>query len=248
MSVLGSLARIEASRLLRHPAFMLGLAATALALMRGNGNQLQHWWLVSGQAAAGAGLGSLTFLTGFLAADRVRRDGAGELYAALPSPPALRTGGLLLSLGAAAAAAALVFAAAWLAFVGVDGQVEINLEMLSPNPVAALQAPLIVIAFGALGVCFGRWTPRTALAPLLVIVFSYGPIAWSIPWVMLDTTPWVDRHDWLVGSPGWHLAFLAGIALAAAGLALLRDDRGRVPRLVAASGVALAAAGGVLQL
>jgi hypothetical protein len=241
-----ALARIEARRLLLHPAFLAGLAATLWVLVRGNDDALQHWWMISGQAAAGAGLGGLTFLTAFLAASRVARDGAGELYTALPAPASRRTAALLLSLAAAGAATVLVFAVAWLAYVGVDGRIVLNGEELTPNPIAVLQVPLIVLAYGALGAAFGRWTPQLALAPLLTVLISVGPVAWSIPWVMLDAAPWVDRHDWLVGPPGWHLAFLAGIALAAGGLALVRDDRRA--SVLAAGGVALATAGAALQL
>ena len=54
--------------------------------------------------------------------------------------------------------------------------------------------PLIVAAFGALGVAFGRWTPQPALAPLLTIALWVGPLAWSIPWVSMSTVPYLARQ------------------------------------------------------
>jgi hypothetical protein len=107
------------------------------------------------------------------------------------------------------------------------------LQAISPSLLEPLQVPLIVAGFGALGVAFGRWTPQPALAPLLTIAIWVGPIAWSIPWVVMGTTPQLFGDDWLVGPPGWHLVFLAGVIATAGGLALLRD--GRRPATVAAT-------------
>ena len=55
----------------------------------------------------------------------------------------------------------------------------------------------------------------------------------------------VDEHravsgggsDWVVGPPGWHLLFLAGVSATASGLALLRDVRRVETVLIAAGGV-----------
>ena len=130
-------------------------------------------------------------------------------------------------------------AGAWLLAVGPDGRIVIDLETLSPSLLEPAQVPLIVAAFGALGVAFGRWTPQPALAPLLTIALWVGPLAWSIPWVSMRTVPYVGGSDWVVGPPGWHLLFLSGVILAASGLALLRDVR-RVATVLLASGGVLA--------
>jgi hypothetical protein len=130
-----------------------------------------------------ATLGAGTFLAAFLNASRVHRDRADELYAALPVRAAARTGAILCSLAAAAGVAALVGAIAWLIALGPDGQIVIGLEALSPSLLEPAQVPLIVAAFGAAGVCFGRWTAQPVLAPLLTIAIWVGPLAWSIPWV-----------------------------------------------------------------
>jgi hypothetical protein len=233
--VVGALSRLEALRIVRHPAFLLGLLGTVYTLLQERGADMQQYWMLSGQAFAT--LGATTFLAGFLNASRVSRDRAGELYAALPGSDATRTGAILLSLSAAAGVATVVTVIAWLLAVGPDGRVVIELETLTPSLLEPAQVPLIVMAFGALGVCFGRWTPQPILAPLLTIVVWVGPIAWSIPWVSMETVPSLPYDsDWVVGSAAWHLVFLAGVIAAASALALLRDVRRPEPVLVAAGG------------
>jgi hypothetical protein len=51
----------------------------------------------------------------------------------------------------------------------------------------------------------------------------------------------------VVGSPGWHLAFLAGTTAAASALALLRDARRPATWALLAAGVTAVALGIALQ-
>ena len=245
-TVVTSLARIEALRVVRHPAFLLGLIGTVITLVQERDGHVQQYWMLSGQAFAT--LGVMTFLAAFLNASRVHRDRASELYAALPASAAARTGGILLSLAAAAAVAAVVAAVAWLVTLGPDGQVVIELETISPSLLEMLQVPLIVAGFGALGVAFGRWTPQPVLAPLLTVVFWVGPVAWGIPWVVMSTVPQSTDSSWLVGPAGWHLVFLAGVIATASGLALLRDARRPATVVTVAAGAAALALGLALQV
>ena len=233
--IVTSLARIEALRIVRHPAFLLALLGTLYTLVQERGADVQQLWMLNGQAFVTLGVG--TFLAAFLNASRVHRDRAEELYAALPTGAGGRTGALLLSVLAAAGVAAVVAAVAWLLAVGSDGTIVIDLEALSPSLLEPAQVPLIVAAFGTLGVAFGRWTPQPALAPLLTIALWVGPLAWSIPWVSMSTVPYLGGSDWVVGPPGWHLVFLTGVSLTASGLALLRDVRRVETVLIAAGGV-----------
>lgn len=68
----------------------------------------------------------------------------------------------------------------------------------------------------------------------------------------LSGLPWVVQRqienpgDGLHGHAGWHLAFLAGVTLAAGAAALARDGRSRGAALLAALGLAGAVAGYVL--
>ena len=235
--VRAALARIEGRRIVRHPAFLLGLVGSVYTLWSERAGDVQQYWMLLGQAMTA--LAAMTFLVGFLNAARVHRDDAEELFGALPAGPAERTAGMLLALWAPAAVAAVTVAIAWLLEVGPDGRILIDLEPLNPSLLEPAQAPLIVAAFGALGICFGRWTPQTALAPLLTLAIGVGPIAWSIPWVVLGTVPYLPSgNTWLVGPPGWHLVFLAGVIAAAGGLALLRDSRRTATVALTAAGAA----------
>ena len=234
--IVSALARLEALRIVRHPAFLLALLGTVYTLVQERGADMQQYWMLNGQAFVTLGVG--TFLAAFLNASRVHRDRADELYAALPTCAGSRTGALLLSLAAAAAVAALMTTVAWLLAVGTDGRIAIELETLAPSFWEPAQVPLIVAAFGALGVAFGRWTPQPALAPLLTIALWVGPLAWSIPWVSMSTVPYLGGSDWVVGPPGWHLVFLTGVSLTASGLALLRDVRRAEVAALAIGGVA----------
>jgi hypothetical protein len=244
--LLGALARIESRRIVLHPAFVLGLLGSIFTLWQQREGDLQQYWMLVGQASTT--VGAMTFLVGFLNAARVRRDDAEELYAAFPATAGARTGGILLSLWAAAAVTAAIVAVAWLLEVGPDGEILVALEPLRPSLLEPAQAPLVVAAFGALGVCFGRWTPHTALAPLLTLAIGTGPIAWSIPWVFLGTVPYLPPdHTWLVGPPGWHLLFLTGVIVTAGALALLRDARRPATFVLLAVGAAALALGLPLQ-
>ena len=202
---------------------------------------MQQYWMLNGQAFVTLGVG--TFLAAFLNASRVHRDRAEELYAAFPTaarPVPART-------CSRCSPRPLWPPWRWRSLAAGrrgDGRIVIELETLTPSVWEPAQVPLIVAAFGALGVCFGRWAPQPALAPLLTIALWVGPLAWSIPWVSMRTVPYLGSgSDWVVGPPGWHLVFLAGIIAAAAGLALLRDARRAAPVALAAGGAAAIALG-----
>ena len=81
--IVTSLARIEALRIVRHPAFLLALLGTLYTLTQERGADVQQLWMLNGQAFVTLGVG--TFLAAFLNASRVHRDRAEELYAALPT-------------------------------------------------------------------------------------------------------------------------------------------------------------------
>ena len=198
-SVTTALARLEALRIVRHPAFLLGLLGTLFTLLQERDADMQQYWMLNGQAFVTLGVG--TFLAACLNAGRVHRDGADELYAAAPTPADARTRALLLAPAAAAAVTTFLTAVAWLLAVGPDGRIAIEGETLAPSLLSAAQVPLIVAAFGALGVAVGRWLPQPVLAPLFTIGLWVGPVAWGIPWVLMETVPSLPYNsDWVVGS------------------------------------------------
>ena len=148
-------------------------------------------------------LGAMTFLVGFLNASRVHRDDAEELYDALPVGAATRTGGTLLSLGAAAAAAAAMTAVAWLLAVGFDGRIVVDLEPLEPGILEPAQVPMIVACVRRARRVLRPLDAHPALAPLLTLLVGVGPVAWSIPWVLMGTVPYLEPgHTWVRGLAG----------------------------------------------
>jgi hypothetical protein len=237
--VLAALGRIEALRVVRHPGILLG-ALTALAVLpamsAGDAINQDHLAL----------LGMLTFLVGFLNEDRARRDGAAELYETLPAAPELRSGAILFSMAAAGAVACALAVVAWVALVGLDGSVTVGPFTAEPSPLEIVQGPLLVTAFGMVGVFLGRWTARPVLAPLLMIALLIGPIGWNIPWVLYETVE-LAPGDWVLGDAGWHLLFLGGVGATASALTLLCDSRRPWNIAFAVAGLAALVLGAALQ-
>jgi hypothetical protein len=135
---------------------------------------------------------------------------------------------------------------AWLALVGLDGSVSVGPFTSEPNPLELVQGPLLVTAFGMVGVFLGRWTQRPVLAPLLMLVLLIGPIGWSIPWVLYETAE-LAPGDWILGDAGWHLLFLGGVGATASGLTLLYDSRRPLHVALTVVGLTALAIGAALQ-
>jgi hypothetical protein len=237
--VLAALARIEAARVARHPGLLLGIVGGLAVLPT----------VSTANALAGTELlvlGILSFLIGFLNVDRGRRDDTIELLDSLPVPSSVRTGAVLVSMAVAAAVAAAIALTSWLLVIGADGEVVHEGLRVRPNPLDAVQGPVLTAVFGLTGACLGRWTGRPVLAPLLMLTLLIGPVGWSIPWVVYGTEELVPG-DWVLGNPGWHLLFLTGVCATTSAAALLRDSRARAWWLLLAAGLAALTLGAALQ-
>src|SRR5688572_21617478 len=89
--VVRPLARADLRRVLRHPAFLVGVLLTPLMLLPAT-EYATTWREASGGIAlALVPLGWLTIIATNLVALRARRTGADELLAALPAPQPVRT-------------------------------------------------------------------------------------------------------------------------------------------------------------
>jgi hypothetical protein len=235
----------ETRRLLAHPAFLAGLALTAVTVGVGLGRDGQaQAFLLMGLAVLPMALG--TFVATNLAAMRSRRAGTEELLDTLPAGHAVRTGAQTLAPLAAVVIAVAVLAAAYLLFGAGEGLV-VGLDGTRHRPHLAelAQGPLLVAMLGVLGVALGRLVALPLLAALLlvVVVFAEVPLAAWTPdsawrWVVPLANDIVAVPDtWQACEPGsssmcgevdhfdtagmaWHLLALAGIAAAAAGIAL----------------------------
>ncbi len=251
--VLGSLGRVEAFRLARHPVVLAGVVGAVVLLVEQTRGSVARWWVTDvrlGTALLFVGVAVL--YAGHLAAGRAQRDGLGELYESFPTSAATRIGAHLVALVApvAASAAFVAIAVGWLDSNGAIG---------SPR-VSVLAGGLALVAFlGALGVALGRWAPGpwaglfvaavVALVEIDVVVPSFdGPVRlgraldWLLPWHQ----PFVSGE--LPGPlPGFppesaHLVELVGLA-ALASLAAVASRAMGVRRLVATGTAACLAAG-----
>ena len=254
--VLGSLGRVEAFRLGRHPVVLAGVVGAVVLFGAQSRGSVARWWVTDvrlGTALLFVGVAVL--YAGHLATGRAQRDGLGELYESFPTSAPKRIGAHLVALVApvAASAAFVAIAVGWLDSNGAIG---------SPR-VSVLAGGLTLVAFlGALGVALGRWAPRAvggglfvaavvALVEIDVVVPSFdGPVRlgraldWLLPWHQ----PFVSGE--LPGPlPGFppassHLVELVGLA-ALASLAAVASRAMGVRRLVATGTAACLAAGAV---
>jgi len=214
------LARIEGSRLVRHPVFLLGLLLTALYVAADvrDGNP-QATFLLDGIEFLPLAAGTL--IAANLAALRSRRDGTEELYASLPHPRASRITGQLLALAWTLPVSATVVA---IAYVVIPGPVPVGIDVpgaYHPTLVQLAQGPLTVIALGAIGIALARLVTSPIAGVLMVIaiyaaaVTTMGDSSW-----LLAVPPSADAgHSYQESALTLHLAFLAsvtGLAAAAA--------------------------------
>lgn len=253
-----ALARKEGRRLVRHPIFVVGVLLSVAAF------EFATWLeapvlhrddvLTSGSLLALAGA---TFLAANLGALRTRRLGTEELFGSTPTDPAARTLGHLMSVAWAAGAAllvALVEVATLLPFdpVGV------------PSILELLMGPLIVALFGVLGVGVARWLPSVATAPVALVALGgiqlylltqlpgggdhQSRTRWLAPWVPLSAGGLGGEPppELVIRPTGWHLLYLAGLALTFGAVALARHEfRGRRTAALAAGLAVVILAGGV---
>jgi hypothetical protein len=207
-----ALARIEAKRMLLHPAFLIGVAF-ALLILRGafgrGGTLVQNLaWLIGGFMFGGV-VG--TIFTANVAALRPRRDHVRELFGALPAPPETRTAGLFAGLLCGpVAVATLLTLLGWVVFRAYDKTApEIDLFL-------AVQIPLTVAALGAIGIAVGRWLPSLLGGAIIVAAHIFTPLFWAAPWIQ-TTSSGIIRH--------WHLVYMAAALTTWVALTFTRDRR-----------------------
>lgn len=238
LATVGALARIEGRRLLRSPLVLVGVGLMLLALF-GDG----PWVSSIDSTAADAAFMSLlvaamTLVASNLAAQRGRRSGAEELFAATPAQPRSRTGAHLLAViwPAALSVVIPVLVVVTASFYGRP-----DLSDLADLAVG----PLLVVGAGVLGVMLARWAPTPVAGPLACVAiialeaFLTSPVVITSGWRYMAF--WFDAGDIDLLPPRpalWHVVYLlALIAMAVVG-SLLRH--GLRLRLAVAGVVAIA--------
>ncbi|MER7804920.1 ABC transporter permease [Streptomyces parvulus] len=251
-----ALARFEARRLLtRVPVVVAFVAYAAWIVWHTPGSWDGHPALQEADRDTQAMpmlVGLAVLVSANFAALRPVRHGTEQHLGVLAMPPWRRTAAHALS----------VVPAALLTAVCVGGQ--FTWEALKPgaighgSPAELAAGPLVVLAAGTIGVLVASLVRSPVAAPLLVVPLLYllvlgsgsggaDGVSWLAPVVVQsggDALP-----SGLLGRPAaWHALYLAGIALCAAFLALLRaGGRNVAVRTGVALTLALAVAGGVLQ-
>ncbi|HET7488131.1 MAG TPA: hypothetical protein VFJ85_09395 [Acidimicrobiales bacterium] len=255
--VLAPLARADARRLARHPAFVAGVVLTPLMFSAAMGGARSWWQRSPSMALALVPLGWCTIVAANLLALKPRRAGVDELFAAAPAPQPLRTTALLAG-GSVAVAAAVALSAGWLLWSAatLDGAVG------SPRLAEIGAGVLIVAGALAVGVAVARWLPHFAFGLLAVFAVTFlqarfmDPTTW--PWNTAQAHP--GRFLGFLASTtsagvaalefrpaGWHAAYLAGLVLLMAAVALARDGVPRPLAAVFAAAAVLVASTGWVQ-
>lgn len=268
---------MEAGRLLRAPAVLasLLLSLPLLAFGPGTAEFFVRYKLLTGSGcvilAIGTGVGAA------VAATRIRRSGAEELFASLPAPASSVTSAQVLSVVVAVVPAVVILAAlaarlqAWdgLAVPPVPGEASVTGPTRLTPPLAAwAQGPAVVVLLGVAGVALGVWVRSLALSvcvllgtgyllPLPMLWWSWDWQRWLVPLTHgLDLGPSVvganGEGQAVLGSDitamGWHLLYLLGVIAVVAAIALARRPEARWQPFLAAGGVAVGAGAGALQV
>jgi hypothetical protein len=255
--VVPPLARADARRVFRHPAFIAGVFLTPWMLMAATGQEYT-WRRISPQIAlALVPLGWLTIVAINLVALRPRRTGADELWAALPTPQPVRSCALLAT-AFVPVLAATVLAVAWVVVVGTRGS-----DVTGSPQWADIAVGLLIVAGSVtVGVAVARWLPHALFGVLAAIATAVI----QARFLNVSTWPW-DRSG---GDPlrfiafvvepssvanaalevrpaGWHLVYLAGLVIMMACVALARDGLQRSVGAVVGAGVLVVGVAGWMQ-
>lgn len=233
--------RVEARKLLRHPASIVG-AVLALAIpVVATWNDmpvLNRYDALTNESLIPFGVGVL--VAAHLGTMRARRHRTTELFDSLAATDATMTAAHLIAVGFAAGFA-LLLVAGELAFMLAIGGVT------APRPEVVMIGPALVAFAGAFGVALGRWAPRLFAAPLgltgivaactvLMASNSADGKAWLSLWVVSDALNGTVS-ELSLRPYGWRLLYITGLAVVAAAIAFTRHRRQRI----AALGLALTA-------
>jgi hypothetical protein len=246
---LAALARIEGRQLLRHPVFLVGLALSSLYFLRAGEGMVPTF--VGSTCWGFFPLSGSVLIAANLAATRSRRDGTEDLYRSVPHPRSTRVAGQLLGLLWTLPVAGALIAAAYLSDTFFFNHADAGLY--TPTSVELAYGPVMVVAFGTIGMLAARVAPSPIIGPLMIVaIFEAVPSegdswgAWLLPlWYDMvasgssiqcvpgGTVPGcglIFRH---LPGIGWHLSYLIGVALLAGAAALVRERR-RLPFAVLA--------------
>ncbi len=239
--VVAALARAEGREAIGHPVLIVGVVFVLIGSVPFLVSVFTRTGVSWGDDGWTVGVGFmlygiLTMVAANQAALRDRRQHTREQHATLPVPMPTRTSGLLAALiWPTAVAAALLAVVGGIATAGGVG-------LESAQAVAAAERVSGVLLLGAIGIAIAFWIPNVFVAPLLAwaffLVHPGDPAqAWHSLWpfATLEST----------GLAMWHFAYVAGLTVAFALIALAGTSRLRslvVPALAATAVIAASVA------
>jgi hypothetical protein len=255
-----ALARVEARRLLRHPATIVGVllfvAPWLYEWFSGGANRYpvlhdEDW---TKQFFGLLTLGGGALVAANMAVLRAHRHKTAAQYDVLVLPDPWRTGAFMLAVAPFAVIVAAIVAArigVLAALPGAAGR---------PNPYELSVFPAVVLLLGALGVLLGRVLRTTIVAPLVLlglVVATFAGVLQSVPgsrylrWLLpvsVDEPLMPLPADLMTRPAGRHLAYLAGLVVIVAVAALaVTGARGRRLTLAGAAGLAVTVLAGSAQ-
>jgi len=254
----GGLGRVEAPRMLRHPAYLLGLAwlaliATNLTLDVVHGReQIWNAVYVSTMLAVCLLYAPLTVISANRVAAATFRRRVREPLDTAPVDARQRTIGAILALVRGPV------------LVGVAGMVVMSIAAPLTAPTAGnpangiygrsvlehLQVPVLVLGAGLLGIALARCVPLPGALPLVVLILFEGTAGlyapadasgvvhaptWFVPWITwaAENAGLASAHP--LGQEMWHLGYLLGLSVLAGVAALLRTPGNRRGLLITAT-------------
>lgn len=246
--LVGQVARAEARRLIRHPITLVGVVLSGLLLWTSATGELPELPRFSTYVAFGLGpLAAASMLAAHLNASRWRRDDVDAIYTSAVATPTQRTIGHLAAV-LAPALLAVVLAAGWLGWLYVIGGTG------TPRVGALLTGPAVVLLGGVTGVAAATWLPNRAVGVIALVLaggwqFVVGSLGARPHWLAFwHTTSGVAAGDLWIRPDGAHLAYLAGLTVTAAAVALIRHTRRASVLSAAAVGIAVVVVAAAVQL
>ena len=246
----GGLGRVEARRMLRHPAYWFGLAwlaslLTNLAIDVVRGRD-EMWNVVYGATLLAVCLlyAPLTVISANRVAAATYRRRVREPLDAAPLDDRQRTIGAILGLlrgPVLVGVAAMVIMSVVAPFTAPEAGDPVN-GIYGRGVLEHLQVPVLVLGAGLLGIALARWVPVPGALPLVVLTLWFGTSAlyapadangvvhaptWFAPWITWAVENASLTVDHPVGQEMWHLAYLLGLTLLAGVAALLRTPGNR---------------------
>jgi hypothetical protein len=247
------LGQVDGWRLVRHPALWISIGTLVMYTVAVGSATEEQFLLV------GYGLVLPAFVAMVLTAMAVRRSrtqGADELFDVLPVDAARRSVGHGVSTLAAGGLALALTVGVWIyrrpgRVIGVtEDTIPGSIDIPRPTVAQALQGPMAVVVFCALGVALARWVPAwlitiALLVPIFMQFLWFGlwqgeglqPATWWWPlasgWVhgewfgclSEDTSCLLEVQGFDTVTPWWHLGYLAALAVFLVMIAVLRHRR-----------------------